>query len=162
MAVAKKKAAKKKAGPAKAMKARPPLKPDADGVVRLSGGNPQIAKGDGDEVVQRFIRAMPGWTKPLGVKIDAIVGRVVPNSAKAVKWNTPLYGFGDGTWFLAFHVYAKYIKVTFFMGEHLKPPPPETSKVKGVRYLHIREGEFDEKQFADWVKQASKLPGEKM
>lgn len=162
MAVAKKKAAKKKAGPAKAMKARPPLKPDADGVVRLSGGNPQIAKGDGDEVVQRFIRAMPGRTKPLGVKIDAIVGRVVPKSAKAVKWNTPLYGFGDGTWFLAFHVYAKYIKVTFFRGEDLQPPPPETSKVKHVRYLHVREDGFDEKQFADWVKQASKLPGEKM
>lgn len=159
MAVVKNKAARRKAGP---MKARPPLKPDADGVVRLSGGNPQLAKGDGDEVVQRFIKAMPGWTKPLGAKIDAAIVRGFPKVAKAVKWNTPLYGFGDGTWFLAFHVYAKYIKVTFFMGEHLKPPPPETSKVKGVRYLHVREGEFDEKQFADWVKQVSKLPGEKM
>mgnify|MGYP001810133589 CR=1 FL=1 len=125
-----------KAPAKKSMKPRKPLKPDKDGVVRLSGGNPQIAKGDGDEVVQDFI--------------------------KAVKWNTPLYGFGDGTWFLAFHVYAKYIKVTFFRGEGMKPVPPEASKVRGVRYLHVREGEFDEKQFADWVKQASKLPGEKM
>jgi hypothetical protein len=152
-----KKAAKK--APAKMRK---PLKPGADGVVRLSGGNPQIAKGDGDEVVQAFIKAMPGWTKAVGAKMDATIMRVVPKAAKAVKWNTPLYGFGDGTWFLAFHVYAKYIKVTFFSGEHLMPPPAETSKVKGVRYLHVREGEFDEKQFADWVRQASKLPGEKM
>jgi hypothetical protein len=146
----------------KGMKPRKPLKPDADGVVRLSGGNPQIAKGDGDAVVQSFIKAMPGWTKAVGEQIDAIVGRVVPKAAKAVKWNTPLYGFGDGTWFLAFHVYAKYVKVTFFHGVDMKPVPPEASKVKGVRYLHIREGEFDEKQFAAWVKQASKLPGEKM
>ncbi|MDP3494707.1 MAG: DUF1801 domain-containing protein [Hyphomonadaceae bacterium] len=159
-----KKAAK---APAKVAKKTPakagkPLKPDADGVVRLSGGNPQIAKGEGDEVVQAFIAAMPGWTKGIGEKIDSVVGRVVPKAAKAVKWNTPLYGFGDGTWFLAFHVYAKYVKVTFFRGEQMTPIPPETSKVKGVRYLHIREGEFDEKQFAAWVKQASKLPGEKM
>jgi hypothetical protein len=146
----------------KGMKPRKPLKPDADGVVRLSGGNPQIAKGDGDAVVQSFIKAMPGWTRDIGARIDAIVVRVVPKAAKAVKWNTPLYGFGDGTWFLAFHVYAKYVKVTFFRGVDMKPVPPEESKVKGVRYLHIREGEFDEKQFAAWVKQASKLPGEKM
>ena len=144
------------------MKARPPLMPDKDGVVRLSGGNPQIAKGEGNEVVQTFIAAMPGWTKGIGEKIDSVVGRVVPKAAKAVKWNTPLYGFGDGTWFLAFHVYAKYVKVTFFRGEQMTPIPPETSKVQGVRYLHIRKGEFDEKQFAAWVKQASKLPGEKM
>jgi hypothetical protein len=155
-APAKKKAAKS------GMKPRKPLKPDADGVVRLSGGNPQIAKGDGDEVVQSFIKAMPGWTKPLGAKIDAAIVKGFPKVAKAVKWNTPLYGFGDGTWFLAFHVYAKYIKVTFFKGEMLEPKPPEGSKVKNVRYLHVREGEFDEKQFASWVKQASKLPGEKM
>lgn len=150
--------AKKKA----AMKSRPPLKPDADGVVRLAGGNPQIAKGEGDEVVQAFIKAMPGWTKAIGARIDAIVMRVVPKAAKAVKWNTPLYGFGDGTWFLAFHVYAKYVKVTFFRGADMQPMPPEISKVKGVRYLHVREGELDEKQFAGWVKQASRLPGEKM
>ncbi|MEZ6028432.1 MAG: DUF1801 domain-containing protein [Hyphomonadaceae bacterium] len=147
---------------APAKKAAKSLKPGSDGVVRLAGGNPQVAKGHGDEVVQAFIKAMPGWTMPVGAKIDAIVGRVLPKAAKAVKWNTPLYGFGDGTWFLAFHVYARYVKVTFFRGEDLKPPPPETSKVNGVRYLHVREGEFDEKQFAAWVKQAIKLPGAKM
>lgn len=146
---------------APAKKAARSLKPGSDGVVRLAGGNPQVAKGHGDEVVQAFIKAMPGWTKPVGARIDAIVGRVLPKAAKAVKWNTPLYGFGDGTWFLAFHVYARYVKVTFFRGEDLKPSPPETSKVKGVRYLHVREGEFDEKQFAAWVKQAIKLPGAK-
>lgn len=152
------------AAPKKAVakKMRPPLKPGKDGVVRLSGGNPQIAKGDGDAVVQSFIKAMPGWTREIGEKIHKIVGRVVPKAAKAVKWNTPLYGFGDGTWFLAFHVYAKYVKVTFFRGAEITPVPPEASKVKHVRYLHIAEGAFDEKQFADWVKQASKLPGEKM
>jgi hypothetical protein len=151
-----------KAPAKKPMKQRKPLKPDKDGVVRLSGGNPQIAKGDGDAVVQSFIKAMPGWTKAIGAQMDVAIMRAVPKAAKAVKWNTPLYGFGDGTWFLAFHVYATYVKVTFFKGEQLTPVPPEGSKVKGVRYLHVREGEFDEKQFTAWVKQASKLPGEKM
>lgn len=149
--------------PAKApTKPRKPLKPDADGVVRLSGGNPQVAKGHGDEVVQAFIKAMPGWTRGIGADIDRVVSRVVPKAAKAVKWNTPLYGFGDGTWFLAFHVYARYVKVSFFRGAEMMPPPPIASKVKHVRYLHIGEGEFNEKQFSDWVKQASKLPGDKM
>lgn len=144
------------------MKPRKPLKPDADGVVRLSGGNPQIAKGHGDEVVQAFIKAMPGWARGVGADIDRVVSRVVPKAAKAVKWNTPMYGSGDGTWFLAFHVYAKYVKVSFFRGAEMTPQPPVASKVKHVRYLHIGEGEFNEKQFVDWVKQASKLPGEKM
>lgn len=151
-----------KSGAKAAMKPRKPLKPDADGVVRLSGGNPQIAKGHGDEVVQAFIKAMPGWTRGVGADIDRVISRVVPKVAKAVKWNTPLYGFGDGTWFLAFHVYARYVKVSFFRGAEMTPPPPVASKVKHVRYVHIGEGEFNEKQFADWVKQASKLPGDKM
>lgn len=151
-----------KASTRKIQAKRKPLKPGSDGVVRLAGGNPQIAKGHGEEPVRAFIAAMPGWTREIGEQIDAIVGRIVPKAAKAVKWNTPLYGFGDGTWFLAFHVYAKYVKVTFFRGADMKPIPPEPSKIKGVRYLHVREGEFDEKQFASWVKQASKLPGEKM
>jgi len=144
------------------MKPRKPLKPDADGVVRLSGGNPQVAKGYGEEVVQAFIKAMPGWTRGVGADIDRVISRVVPKAAKAVKWNSPMYGFGDGTWFLAFHVYARYVKVSFFRGAEMTPPPPVASKVKHVRYLHIGEGEFDEKQFVAWVKQASKLPGEKM
>lgn len=143
-------------------KARKRLKPDADGVVRLSGGNPQIAKGHGEEIVQAFIEAMPGWTRGVGADIDRVVSRVLPKVAKAVKWNTSLYGFGDGTWFLGFHVYASYVKVSFFRGAEMTPPPPVTSKVKHVRYLHIGEGEFDETQFTRWVKQASKLPGEKM
>jgi len=156
--VAKKPAAGKKA-PAKA---RPPLKPGADGVVRLSGGNPQIAKGDGDAPVQAYIKAMPGWQSAIGSRMDAIIEAAVPKVAKAVKWNSPFYGKGDGTWFVSFHVYAKYIKVTFFRGAGLKPVPAEPSKVKDTRYLHVREGAFDEAQFASWVKQAAKLPGEKL
>lgn len=152
--VAKKSAAKKKA--------RPPLKPGADGVVRLSGGNPQIAKGDGDAPVQAYITAMPGWQADIGRQMDAIIEKAVPKVAKAVKWNSPFCGVGDGTWFVSFHVYAKYVKVTFFKGVDLKPVPPDESKVKNVRYLNVREGEFDEKQFASWVKQAAKLPGEKL
>lgn len=143
-------------------KARKPLKAGADGVVRLSGGNPQIAKADGDAPVQAYIKAMPGWQSAVGRQMDAIIEKVVPKVAKAVKWNTPFYGVGDGTWFVAFHVYAKYIKVTFFRGGGMKPVPPQPSKVKDTRYLHVREGEFDEAQFASWVKQAAKLPGEKL
>lgn len=157
--------AKKPAAKTAARKAAPrrkPLKPDADGVIRLSGGNPQIAKGYGEETIQAYIAAMPGWTRAIGARMDALITRALPKVAKAVKWNTPLYGFGDETWFLGFHVYAKYIKVSFFHGEKMQPVPPEPSKVKNVRYLHVREGEFDEAQFTAWVKQASKLPGEKM
>ena len=155
------KKAAKSAGKAP-MKPRKPLKPDADGVVRLSGGNPQVAKGHGEAVVQAFIKAMPGWTRGVGADIDRVISRVVPKAAKAVKWNSPMYGFGVGTWFLSFHVYARYVKVSFFRGAEMTPPPPVASKVKHVRYLHVGEGEFDEKQFSDWVRQASKLPGEKM
>jgi len=143
-------------------KMRKPLKPGADGVVRLSGGNPQIAKGEGDGPVQAYIAAMPGWQSAIGSQMDAIIAKTVPKVAKAVKWNSPFYGKGDGTWFVSFHVFAKYIKVTFFRGVDLKPVPPDASKVKDVRYLNIREGEFDAAQFASWVKQASKLPGEKL
>ncbi|HOY79269.1 MAG TPA: DUF1801 domain-containing protein [Hyphomonadaceae bacterium] len=141
---------------------RKPLKAGADGVVRLSGGNPQIAKGDGDAPVQAYIKAMPGWQSAIGKQMDVIIEAAVPKVAKAVKWNSPFYGKGDGTWFVSFHVYAKYIKVTFFRGAGLKPAPVEPSKVKGTRYLHVREGAFDEAQFASWVKQAAKLPGEKL
>ncbi|RYY97999.1 MAG: DUF1801 domain-containing protein [Alphaproteobacteria bacterium] len=152
----------KKAAKKASAKGRKPLKSGADGVVRLSGGNPQIAKGDGDGPVQAYIAAMPGWQSAIGSQMDAIIEGAVPKVAKAVKWNSPFYGKGDGTWFVSFHVFAKYIKVTFFRGTGLKPVPPEPSKVKDTRYLHIREGVFDEAQFASWVKQASKLPGEKL
>ena len=143
-------------------KARKPLKPDADGVVRLSGGNPQVPKGYGDGPVQQYIKGMPGWKCAVGAKIDTAIVKAVPGVRKAVKWNSPLYGMEDDYWFLGLHVFAKYIKVSFFKGVALKPLPPGASKQKDVRYLDIHEGEFDEKQFVDWVKQASKLPGERM
>ena len=131
--------------------------------VLLSGGNPQIAKGYGDEPVQAYIAAMPGWKSNVGRRLDAIIGRAVRDVRKAVKWNSPLYGVEDNFWFLGIHVFEKYIKVAFFRGAQLEPVPPVASKQKDVRYFHIHENdEFDEAQFADWVKQASKLPGEKM
>ena len=132
-------------------------------VVLLSGGNPQIAKGYGDELVQAYIAAMPGWKSELGRRLDTLIERTAPSVRKAVKWNSPFYGIEDDCWFLSFHCFTKYVKVTFFRGASLKPVPPGGSRHKDVRYLDIREGEeFDEAQFTDWVKQASRLPGEKM
>ncbi|MDZ4868212.1 MAG: DUF1801 domain-containing protein [Alphaproteobacteria bacterium] len=129
----------------------------------LSGGNPQIAKAYGDEPVQAYIAAMPGWKRDVGKRLDALIVRAVPGVRKAVKWNSPFYGVEDGVWFLSFHVFAKYVKVAFFRGASLRPPPPGPSKQKDVRYLDIREDdELDERQFAAWVKQASRLPGERM
>jgi len=128
----------------------------------LSGGNPQIAKGYGEEPVAAYIAAMPGWTRAAGAKIDAIITAAVPKVLKAVKWNSPLYGVEEGTYFLSFHVFAKYIKIAFHKGAALKPPPPVGSKQKDVRYYHVTEDDFDEKQFTAWVKQAARLPGEKM
>lgn len=131
-------------------------------VVLLSGGNPQIAKGEGNAVVRRYIAAMPGWKRAIGRDIDRIIERVVPGVSKAVKWNSPFYGVeGDG-WFLSLHCFTNYVKVTFFRGTSLRPVPEGASKHKEVRYLDIREGEFDEAQFAAWVKQASELPGERL
>ncbi|MEZ5805893.1 MAG: DUF1801 domain-containing protein [Rhizobiaceae bacterium] len=129
----------------------------------LSGGNPQIPKGHGDAPVQAYIAAMPSWKSDIGRRLDAIVSRTVPGVEKAVKWNSPLYGLDGKTWFLSFHCFDRYIKVAFFRGAALEPPPPVTSKQKDVRYFHIHENDdLDETQFADWVKQASRLPGEKM
>ena len=129
----------------------------------LSGGNPQIAKGYGDAPVQAYIAAMPGWKRDVGRRLDALIGRTVPGVAKAVKWNSPFYGIEDQVWFLSFHCFAKYIKVAFFRGASLRPVPPGPSRQKDVRYLDIHENdEFDEAQFAAWVKQASRLPGERM
>jgi len=130
----------------------------------LSGGNPQIAKGYGDAPVQAYIAAMPGWKSDIGRRIDAIVEAVVPGVRKAVKWNSPLYGSpeAEDTWFLSVHCFDKYVKVAFFKGAWLDPLPPGPSKQPKVRYLDIREGEFDETRFAEWVKQASMLSGEKM
>ncbi|MGV1792031.1 DUF1801 domain-containing protein [Rhizobium sp. A37_96] len=129
----------------------------------LSGGNPQIAKGYGDAPVQAYIAAMPGWKSEIGRRIDALVVNSVPGVQKAVKWNSPLYGMeGDG-WFLGIHCFTNYIKVAFFRGASLQPIPPGDSKSKETRYLNIREGDtLDEAQLSDWVKQASRLPGERM
>lgn len=149
--------------PAKAATPRKaPPKAQPGEVVLLSGGNPQIAKGYGDAPVQAYIAAMPGWKSEIGRRLDAIVERTVPGVAKAVKWNSPFYGVEGEGWFLSFHCFTRYVKVTFFRGASLHPLPPGTSKHKDVRYLDIREGELDEAQFADWVKQASRLPGEKI
>jgi hypothetical protein len=129
----------------------------------LSGGNPQIAKGYGDARVQAYIAAMPGWKQGVGRRLDALIMRTVPGARKAVKWNSPFYGVEDHVWFLSFHCFTRYIKVAFFRGTSLRPAPPVTSKHKDVRYFHIHEDdEFDEAQLTAWVKQASRLPGEKM
>jgi hypothetical protein len=129
----------------------------------LSGGNPQIAKGDGNAPVQAYIAAMPDWKRDVGRHLDALIVRTVPGVRKAVKWNSPFYGVEDqGGWFLSFHCFAKYVKLTFFRGTSLRPVPPGESKHKEVRYFDIREGDFDESQLAAWVKQASQLPGERM
>jgi len=126
----------------------------------LSGGNPQIAKGDGDAPVQAYIAAMPGWKREVGERLDAIITRTVPKVRKAVKWNSPFYGIEGKGWFLSFHVFTKYLKVGLFQGAALKPVPPGASKDKNMRYLDIYEGDqFDEKQMANWVKQAARLPG---
>jgi hypothetical protein len=128
----------------------------------LSGGNPQIAKGYGDAPVQAYIDAMPGWKRDIGRRIDELIVRAVPGVYKAVKWNTPFYGFENEGWFVAFHCFTKYIKVTFFRGTSLRPVPSGESKHPEVRYYDIHEDELDEDQFTAWVKQASKLPGERM
>jgi hypothetical protein len=130
--------------------------------VLLSGGNPQIAKGSGDPPVQAYIAAIPGWKQDIGRHLDALIVRTVPHVRKAVKWNSPFYGVENGQWFLSFHCFKKYVKVTFFRGTSLSPIPPGTSKHPEVRYLDIDEGQFDEAQFSAWVKQASTLPGERM
>ena len=128
----------------------------------LSGGNPKIPKGEGDAPVQAYIAAIPGWKRDVGRRLDALIARAVPNVYKAVKWNSPFYGIEGNGWFLSFHCYTNYIKVAFFRGASLRPRPPGASKQKEVRYLDVRDEELDEAQFVDWVKQASKLPGERM
>ena len=126
----------------------------------LAGGNPQIAKAEGDAPVQAFIAAMPGCKRDVGRRLDAIIAAAVPGVRKAVKWNSPLYGLEGRGWFLGMHVFTKYVKVAFFRGTSLRPMPPVGSKSGDTRYLHIHDDEpFDEAQFAAWVKQASRLTG---
>ncbi|TQM10489.1 hypothetical protein FB548_2692 [Pseudoxanthomonas sp. 3HH-4] len=130
----------------------------------LSGGNPQIPKGDGDAPVQAYLAAIPGWKRAIAERLDALIGQQVPDVRKAVKWNSPFYGAPDAEgWFLSFHCFDRYLKVTFFRGQSLQPVPPEASKSQDTRYVHLREdGDFNEAQLADWVKQASSLPGERL
>jgi hypothetical protein len=130
-------------------------------VVLLSGGNPQIAKAEGDAPVQAYIAAMPGWKRDLGKRLDALIVRNVPNVLKAVKWNTPFYGIEGQGWFMGFHVFTRYVKVSFFRGTSLRPlPPGGTERSKDARWIDICEGdELDEGQMAIWVKQAAALPG---
>ena len=126
--------------------------------VLLSGGNPRIAKADGDAPVQAYIAAMPGWKSDMGRRLDAVVVRNVPNVRKAVKWNSPMYGIEGQGWFLGFHVFTHYLKVTFFRGTSLRPVPPGGT-AKDARWIDIYEDDLDEAQMATWVKQAAALPG---
>ena len=124
----------------------------------LSGGNPQIAKAEGDAPVQAYIAAMPGWKRDLGKRLDALIVRTVPKVRKAVKWNSPFYGLEGEGWFLSFHVFTHYVKVTFFRGTSLRPVPPGGTE-QDARWINIHEDELDEAQMATWVKQAAALPG---
>jgi hypothetical protein len=148
---AKKSAKVAKKATAKRVAARPVL---------LSGGNPQIAKGDGDAPVQAYIAAMPCWKRDAGRRLDALIVRTVPGVRKAVKWNSPFYGVEGQGWFLGIHCFNNYVKVAFFRGSSLRPLPPGESKDKNTRYLDIREDDqLDEAQMATWIRQAADLPG---
>ncbi|HVG52898.1 MAG TPA: DUF1801 domain-containing protein [Vicinamibacterales bacterium] len=147
----KKSAAVAKKAAAKRVAAKPTL---------LAGGNPQIAKADGDGPVQAYIAAMPGWKRDVGRRLDALIVRTSPGVRKAVKWNSPFYGVEGQGWFLSFHTFTNYVKVTFFRGTSLRPVPPGESKHKEVRYVDIRENDqVDEAQMATWIRQATALPG---
>jgi hypothetical protein len=148
--------------PAKKSTRKPAARKAAAKPALLSGGNPQIAKGDGDAPVQAYIAAMPGWKRGIGQWLDALVVRTIPGVHKAVKCNSPFYGIEGEGWFLSCHCFTNYVKVTFFRGSSLRPLPPGESKHKDVRYLDVYEGQLDEDQFVDWVKQASQLPGERL
>lgn len=133
------------------------------GPVLLSGGNPRIPKGEGDAPVQAYIEAMPGWKHDVGRLVDALVTRTVPGVHKAVKWNSPFYGIEGQGWFLSFHCFTKYVKLTFFRGASLDPVPPGESKTPETRYLDIHEDDrIDEARLDDWMRQASQLPGGKL
>ena len=132
----------------------------AGGEVRLlSGGNPQIAKADGDAPVQAYISAMPGWKSDLGRRLDDIIVRTVPHVRKAVRWNSPWYGVEGQGWFASYHVFTRYVKVTFLNGASLSPVPPGSGKDPDSRWIDVYEGELDEAQMADWVSQSAALPG---
>ena len=152
--------------PAKSTSRRTPactskLTPPAKGkVVLLSGGNPQIPKGDGDAVVQAYIAAMPEWKSTIGKQLDRLIEQTVPQVRKVIRWNSPFYGVEGQGYFISYHVFAKYVKVCFIKGKSLKPLPPIDSKDPHARYLHIHENDaLDVKQLAAWIKQAAAIPG---
>ncbi len=129
----------------------------------LSGGNPQIPKADGDAPVQAYIAAMPGWKRGVGRRLDALVERAAPQVRKAVRWNSPFYGIEGRGWFLSFHCFTKYIKVTWLCGASLRPAPPVASKHEHVRYFHIHvDDEIDEDLLLNWIRQSAVLPGEEL
>ena len=129
----------------------------------LAGGNPRIAKAEGDAPVQAYIAALPGWKRDVGRRLDALIARTVPGVSKAVKWNSPLYGVEGQGWFLGLHAFTNHVKVAFFSGTSLRPMPTGQSRSKGTRYLDIHEDDrLDEEQFTAWVRQASRLPGKRM
>ena len=139
-------------------------KPGAEGDaakqgVLLSGGNPQIPKADGDAPVQAYIAAMPGWKSDLGRRLDALIVRAAPGVRKAVRWNSPWYGIEGEGWFLSYHVFARYVKVTFLQGASLRPVPPGAGKDKDARWIDLYEGQLDEEQMEAWVRQAAAIPG---
>ena len=126
----------------------------------LAGGNPKIAKADGDAPVRAYIAAMPGWKSDVGRRLDALIVRTVPGVRKAVKWNSPFYGVEGQGFFLNFRCFTKYVKVAFFRGTSLRPVPPGESKHKEVRYLAIHEDDpLDEEQMATWIEQAASIRG---
>ena len=140
--------------------ARKPLPRSPDGeVALLSGGNPQIAKADGDAPVQKYIKYMPGWKSDVGRRLDAVIEREVPGVQKCVRWNSPFYGAAGMGWFLNMHVFTHYIKVTFLKGSLMPSGPPGSGKDPEARWCDIYEGEFDEEQMAEWVRQAAAIPG---
>ena len=141
----------------KAKRRAPKQKPAAKKL--LSGGNPQVAKGEGNAPVRAYLEAIPGWKQKVAKRIDAVVKKNVPKVQKAMKWNSPFYGVEGRGWFLSLHVFTNYVKVTFFKGTSLKPKPPGASKHPEVAYLDVREDDLDPVQLGTWVKQAAKLPG---
>lgn len=153
----------KQSSPRPRWKPKGPLPPLAPGEVRLlTGGNPQIPRGDGDGPVQAYIAAMPGWKRGVGAALDRLIVDDVPAVRKAVRWNAPFWGLEARGWMVSLSCVTRYVKVTFLKGTSLVPMPPEPSKVADIRYLHIHEGGFDEAQFRDWARQAFAMPGAEM
>lgn len=138
-----------------------PMEEGPDGVILLSGGNPQIAKGDGREPVQAYLDAMPGWKGEIGRRLDALIVEELPHALQAVRWNSPFYGIAGNGWFCSMHCMTKYVKVAWLNGGELDPPPPETSKQPNVRYSNIQENdEIDDDRLRDWIRQAASIPGD--